>query len=165
MRVLSIDQSLNSTGYCIWDNGLLYDFGVIKPPKELEQHIKLFHTITELERIIKEENISTIVLEGLSFASSSISVRILGAVYFNILILAYRFDIVWEEVTPTSLKKFATGNGKAFKEDMWKVLPEKVQQKIEVEFKAKNSGKFDICDSFHLGKYYYEKIKGENYVG
>ena len=27
----------------------------------------------------------------------------------------------------------------------------------EVEFKAKNSGKFDICDSFHLGKYYYEK--------
>ena len=77
MKILSIDQSLNSTGYCIWDNGLLYDFGVIKPPKDLEQHIKLFHTIAELERIIKEENISTIILEGLSFASSSISVRIL----------------------------------------------------------------------------------------
>ena len=166
MRVLAIDPSLSSLGYCIFEDGLLYDFGVIQPlNKADEQHIKLYQLANRLQQIIDEENIDKVVLEGLSFGSISSSVRILGAIYFQILILCHINNLEWEEFAPTAVKKSATGSGKAKKPDMWKALPEKLQQKIEVEFKAKNSGKFDICDSFHLGKYYYEKFKGGNYVG
>lgn len=157
MRVLAIDPSLSSLGYCIFEGGLLYDFGVIQPlNKNDEQHIKLYQLTNRLQQIIDEENIDKVVLEGLSFGSISTSVRILGAIYFQILILCHINNLEWEEFAPTSVKKSATGSGKAKKPDMWKALPDKIQQKFESRYKTISSGKYDIADAYHIGNLYYK---------
>ena len=157
MRVLAIDPSLSSLGYCIFEDGLLYDFGVIQPlNKNDEQHIKLYQLTNRLQQILDEENIDKVVLEGLSFGSISTSVRILGAIYFQILILCHINNLEWEEFAPTSVKKSATGNGKAKKPAMWKALPDKIQQKFESRYKTISSGKYDIADAYHIGNLYYK---------
>lgn len=157
MRVLAIDPSLSSLGYCIFEDGLLYDFGAIQPlNKNDEQHIKLYQLTNRLQQIIDEENIDKIVLEGMSFGSISTSVRILAAIYFQILILCHINNLEWEEFAPTSVKKSATGSGKAKKSDMWKALPDKIQQKFESRYKTISSGKYDIADAYHIGNLYYK---------
>jgi crossover junction endodeoxyribonuclease RuvC len=156
MRVLAIDPSLNSLGYCIFEDGLLYDFGAVQVSKGLEQHIKIYNISNILQNIIDTENIDKIVLEGMSFGSISTSVRPLAGVYYQILILAYINNLEWEEIAPTSVKKFATGSGKAKKPDMWKALPDKIKDKIEVQYKTIASGKHDICDAYHIGMLFYK---------
>ena len=160
MRVLAIDPSLNSLGYCIFEDGVLYDFGVIQPKdKSEEQHIKIYKLTQELSHIIDEENINEVVVEGMSMGSISTSVRVLGAIYFQILILCHINGLEWEELSPTTVKKFATGSGKAKKPDMWNALPDKIKQKIEARFKTIASGRLDICDAYHIGMLYL-KNKG-----
>lgn len=154
MKILSIDQSLNSSGICIWEDGLLIDFKAIQPSKGLDQHIRLSLLLDEVEQLILEEKIEYLVLEGMSFSSSGISLRVLGAVYYSLLILCYKHGIEFQEIPPTTLKKFATGSGKAKKKDMWDNLPEEIKSKIESKNKTIKSGKHDICDSYWLGVFY-----------
>jgi Holliday junction resolvasome RuvABC endonuclease subunit len=158
-KILSIDPSLNSLGYCIFEDGVLYDFGVLAHSKDLDQYIRIHHILEDIEKIIKEEDITQVVIEGLSYNSISISVRVLGAIYFSILIICYKYGIEWDEITPLQVKKFATGSGKAKKQDMWKALSENVQQKIEQKYKTVSSGKYDICDAYWIGEMYLENIK------
>ena len=75
---------------------------------------------------------------------------------FQILILCHINNLEWEEFAPTSVKKSATGSGKAKKPDMWKALPDKIQQKFESRYKTISSGKYDIADAYHIGNLYYK---------
>ena len=151
-RVLSIDQSLNSTGWCLWHNGELIDFGVISQSPETPQYIRVYSLTLELDKIAKENMVDKIVIEGLSYGSISTSVRVLGAIYFQIQILAHTNNIKFEEHSPNSVKKFATGLGKAPKKAMWEALPAEVQRKILVRFKTIKSGRHDICDAYWIYK-------------
>ena len=161
MKVLSIDQSLNSTGYCIWENGLLYDYFVIQTSRDSDEVVRLAQIIDTLKKTIKEENIEEVVVEGLSFGSVSNSVRTLAGLFYSIQLLCYYSNIPFYEVPPTSVKKFATGSGRAVKKDMKKALPENIAEKFEKTHKTIVSGLYDLVDAYFIGKYYYEKIKGE----
>jgi len=55
-------------------------------------------------------------------------------------------------VPPTTLKKFATGNGNAKKEAMFDALPSETKQVFE-EKTLKSKGRFDVTDAYWLSKY------------
>ena len=50
------------------------------------------------------------------------------------------------------------------RKDMKKALPDNIAEKFEKTHKTIVSGLYDLVDAYFIGKYYYEKIKGENYV-
>lgn len=63
-------------------------------------------------------------------------------------------------VPPTKLKKFATGSGKASKEEMIQAVDDKVMQTILMETK-KTKGRDDLADAWHLASYGLQHLKKE----
>ena len=159
MKIISIDQSLTNCAYVVWEEGLVYDFGVLHTTNKDKEAIRLIYLIDNLAKIIKEENIEVITLEGLSLGSISNSVRVLAGLFYSIQILGERLGVPVIEFSPKTVKKFATGSGNAKKPDMWKALPEKVQDKFTGKVKTLSSGKYDLADAYFIGKLYLENYK------
>ena len=155
-RVISLDQSLTHAGWIVWEDGLIYDYGVIKTTNQDPDHIRIMNIVEQLRNIIIENNVETLVLEGLSFGSISTSVRVLSGLYYSILIMNELEGNDFVEFSPTSVKKFATGSGKAKKPDMWKALPDNVKAKFEKTHKTIASGKYDLADGYFIGQMYLQ---------
>lgn len=158
--MVSIDQSLSSSGLTFWQGNLPCHFATIPTDNSIED-VERLNIIYDTIEVILEKNPERVVLEGLSFGSISPSVRILGAIYYMIQLQCFKAGIPVYTVTPTSLKKFATGKGKASKKDMWSVLPKDVMEEISATFKTIKSGKYDVADSYFLGRYYLDILKGD----
>lgn len=153
MKILSVDQSYSNTAFSIWEGDKLYDFGVISSSKEDKIHIRIKFIIQELRKIIQEENIDILVLEGLSLGGVSNSSRSLGALFYCIQIMCDDLDIPFEDIPPKTVKKIWTGNGNSSKQDMEKHCPEDLLKKIELsKFKTISRGRRDIIDSFAIYK-------------
>jgi Holliday junction resolvasome RuvABC endonuclease subunit len=67
-----------------------------------------------------------------------------GAVFYTLLLLDYSVKLL----PPSSLKKFATGNGRASKEEIRKVTPLFFIQEVERVFKKSD----DIFDAYWLAR-------------
>lgn len=158
MKILSIDQSLTNCAIIIWEDGLVYDFQVIHSNKELEDHQRIFEISSQIAQLMKEENIQTLAIEGLSLGNNiGNSTRVLAGLYYSILIEAYKQDIEIKVFTPTQVKKFATSSGKAKKPEMFQALPDKIKNKIEnSNYKTISKGKYDLADAYFIGKIYLE---------
>lgn len=154
IRILSIDQSLTHCAWIVWEDNLIYDYGVISTTNIDKDHIRIMKIIEQLNNIILDNNVEVVVLESLSFGSISTSVRVLAGLYYNILILSEINNLEYQDLTPTSIKKFATGSGKAKKQDMWKALPDNIKTKFEKTHKTIASGKYDLADAYHIGNMY-----------
>lgn len=159
MKILSIDQSLTNCAYIIWEDGLVYDFGVLHTINKDKEAIRIMYLIDNLAKIIKEENIEVITLEGLSLGSISNSVRVLAGLFYSIQILGERLGVPVIEFSPKTIKKFATGSGKAKKPEMWGALPQKIQEKFTNKVKTISGGKYDLADAYFIGKFYLENYK------
>ena len=157
MKLLSLDQSFSATAWCLFEDTVLIDFGVIKSDKTKDKHIRIHEIVQELKPLIQDSDL--VVLEGLSFGSISTSARDLAGLYYGILVECYVQDIDYEELAPTTIKKFATGSGKAKKPDMWTALPEKIQEKFIRKYKTIDSGKYDLADAYHIGQLALTNLK------
>jgi Holliday junction resolvasome RuvABC endonuclease subunit len=115
MTFLAIDQSLNHTGYCIFDdNGVLLDNGVFEPKtKNIE---RVFEIKQFLKNKITQYDIKSIAIEGYSFMSGMRSLTGLAELGGMIKLLAYDQTIPVTIIPPTVLKRFITGKGVGKKE-------------------------------------------------
>ena len=53
MKVLSIDPSYSNCGVIVWEDGLLYDYFVIKTSNDSDEVVRLAHIIDTLKKVIK----------------------------------------------------------------------------------------------------------------
>ena len=153
MKILSLDQSLTHTAWVVWEDGVIDDFGVLSSTKEYDTHVRILELLNAINYLLETYNIELLVLEGLSFGSISISVRPLAGLYYGILIECFKKSILWEEVTPSAVKKFATGSGRAKKKDMWEAVPASIKVKFEKQYKTIASGKYDLADAYFIGAF------------
>lgn len=168
MRFLGIDQSFTSTGIVVLDD---YDSLIhheVISTKKSDDALQIFQRMitisTQVIDIIKTHDIKSIAIEGLSFMSKGDATRNLaglqGALVSSI-IQKYPNDIV-TIVAPPTLKKYATGSGKAKKEDIFDSLPTDIKElfgKIPVA-----KGRYDLSDAYWLASYAatkYQEIQEE----
>lgn len=162
MRILSIDQSFTNSAWSIWENDKLYDFGVISSDKDTEYHERLKYILGELKKIILENEVERLVMEGLSLGINSTSVRPLSALFYCIQMLCAELDIPFDDIPPKSVKKVWTGVGNASKKDMEEACPNELLAKImNSPFKTINKGRRDLVDSFAIYKSFKE-LYGKN---
>lgn len=91
-------------------------------------------------------------MEGLSFGSMTNATRDLAKLQGIIEKEVFdRVGLVCEIVAPTSLKKFATGSGRAKKEEMFEALPEEIS--ILFSEVPKTKGRFDLTDAYFLARF------------
>lgn len=152
-KILSIDPSFSATAWSVWENDKLYDFGVIASDKNLPIPHRLKYITNELRQVILENEITQVVIEGMSLGGVSNSSRILSALFYTIELLCLDLDIPCVDIPPKSVKKVWSGSGNASKIDMEKACPEHLIKAVESSpFKTINKGRRDLIDSFAIYK-------------
>jgi len=153
--ILGIDQSFSNTGFAVYDcNELIYCSCIAtKNDKTLEERI--FLIISEMNSIIKKFEIRQVCIEGLSFNSRQASIRQLAGLFYVILNELHAKDIIYDIIPPLTLKKAATGNGRADKSEMINAIPVMTQLFISETTNIKiGSKKFeDLADAYWLSRY------------
>ncbi|GIO42509.1 crossover junction endodeoxyribonuclease RuvC [Paenibacillus apis] len=115
MRFIGIDPS-GQTGFVILDrDGKLLD-GFEIAPKDKDKTKMIDEIVTEIEENLEYGDV--IAIEGFSFNSKGKGVDFQYGLGHAIRLELYRSNKSWIEVTPSQVKKFATGNGNTSKENM-----------------------------------------------
>ena len=152
---LSLDISIRCTGYCILDDTTqeLVAFGTIKTDNTKGNiNTRLNHLVTRIKSVVAEYKITRCVLEAPAFgARGAMSYSLFGVHFFVVWLLdSLRLSVT--QYAPTSLKKFATGNGRASKEAMVGALPEDIKKLFVGSNLKKTTGLYDVTDAYFLGK-------------
>ncbi len=151
---LGIDQSFRSTGIVVMDDNIMLDFQCIKTDKTHDNFHRVHHIKGLIHNCLTAYAPEVVFIEGLSFSSQSNISRDLGGLQYTIVILSrYKHFIKTHIVTPTSLKKYATGTGKAKKEDMIDALPEHIRSEFMEKGYKKTTGMADLADAYHLATF------------
>lgn len=109
MNVLGLDLSLTATGYAV--PGLQ---GVIKPPGSARKGMaRLDHIRSVVIGLIDNYGIGLVMVEGYSFASRQSHAHALGELGGLIRWSLWKCGVGYVDVSPSTLKMFATGKGNA----------------------------------------------------
>lgn len=136
--IAGIDQSLNSTGICIFDSltkEVLFSKAIVLNGKKGTPKLfgidRLAYIRDQVMEILLEYKVEFISLEGYSYGSVGRSLFELGEVGGAVRILSYDLGIRFEVVPPKTLKKYITGNGNADKEIMKNSVESKYKKTFE----------------------------------
>lgn len=164
MKSIGIDQSLTSTGVCVYDSlSQEVSFEIIPTKVDKSDELSVYRRVSEISnrirKIVDEAKPDIIVIEGLAMGGvPGNSARNLAGLQFTIvdkILEREDNDTSLKIVPPTTLKKFATGKGNAKKEQMFEALPEEMQEVLIGTPKTK--GRFDLTDAYFLSKWGVEK--------
>lgn len=162
-KAMGIDQSLTCTGVTITSMDDMGNRKVIY--SETIQTAKTHHTCpiadtltrahqiaSRLEDIVQEFNPDWIGLENLSYGSVGNATRNL-AILFGVICSTLKLDAP-RVVPPTTLKKFATGNGRAGKKEMLAAI-EKADSTFfnQLDKMTIKAGKYDLADAYWIARW------------
>jgi len=159
MYYIGIDQSYTSTGFVVLDETKNMIDCLIFTSLQTDDIFKRSWDISEqiINEIIKYPKCK-LAIEGLAFAMRGNATRDLAGLQFTI-INKIKFLLCKEIViiAPPSLKKSATTNGRASKEEMIAALPEKIYKYFTIDKNWKKSrGLTDVTDAYFLAYHLIE---------
>ena len=116
-KIIGLDLSLTCTGYCLLDAN---NFTTGRIKTKLKDIDRLIYIVDNIREIIyaPPTHHTLAVIEGYSYASNSNTAYQIGELGGAIRVLLFQNNIDFIIIAPKSLKKFATGNGNAKKNDM-----------------------------------------------
>ncbi|MBQ1570675.1 MAG: crossover junction endodeoxyribonuclease RuvC [Clostridiales bacterium] len=175
MTIIGIDLSINSTGICVNRDGK-YNYFIVTPEqgmtkkmrefssskikilpytklsgskeyaqKEIEKSHNIYYIVQTIVGVVKKYKPDRCVMEGVSYGSSG-AVADLAGLQYTLRCELIKAGINFSVVTPMSLKKTATGNGNADKNEMvfaWKKCDPSIK---DIDLKKVD----DIADAFFL---------------
>lgn len=101
MRVLGLDTSTTSTGWCVMENGKVLAYGAIKPPKELDSIDRIIYIESYVKELIKAKKVEYVAIEELvSFRNAKIT-RVLQGLISHLEIELRKRDILTILVKPS----------------------------------------------------------------
>lgn len=143
MKVLGIDQA-SHTGFAVVDDGKIVDSGTVIFKGHVGKRISEF--TAWLRHKIREELPDMVVYEKPHFRGYAATLSGVGLIS-AILVVAYELGVRVESVHTATLKKFATGYGKASKAAMTGAA--NTVGKLSLNTKNNN----DEADAIHLALY------------
>lgn len=156
MNILGLDQSYTSSGVVILnsaDKEIVW-FGVVKSDPEQDEFTRALDITKQLLTIVDQHSVNAVMMEGLAFGSRGDATRKLAGLQFTIAThLILTCNMKCELVSPTTLKKFATGSGKADKKAMMTSLPSDIMEKFIQAGYKKTKGLPDLTDAYFIAKY------------
>ncbi|GIO83508.1 hypothetical protein J25TS5_04400 [Paenibacillus faecis] len=139
-RFVGIDPS-GETGLAILDKDGNYLDGFEITSKSLHKTEKIDDIITEIVSNLEFDDV--IAIEGFSYGSKGKGIDFQFGLGHAIRLELFRMEKDWTEVTPSQVKKFATGNGNTNKENM--IIP--ILRHWNFEHKSNN-----VRDAFVLAQ-------------
>jgi Holliday junction resolvasome RuvABC endonuclease subunit len=154
MTILSIDQSYNACAYVVDDNKQMVEFGCLISDKTQDIYKRALDISLKLDNIYTKYYPTEIRLEGLAFGMRGDATRDLAGLLFtiiNVISLKHSFDN-FKIISPKTVKKSATGSGKATKKDMIAALPKDIKQKFTDANYKQTTGLADLADAFWISQ-------------
>ncbi|MBN2468692.1 MAG: crossover junction endodeoxyribonuclease RuvC [Deltaproteobacteria bacterium] len=127
MRVLGVDPGLAETGYAVVEvsdgKGIPLDWNTVRTDPGDAMPKRLQKIFTDFEKIIKKWNVHFVVLEDVYVLPRYPNAALqLGAVQGVVKLAAARENVEVKELKPTELKMALTGNGRAGKDQVERVV-------------------------------------------
>jgi Holliday junction resolvasome RuvABC endonuclease subunit len=153
---MGIDQSYTSSGVCIIDElGNVVKSMVISSNPSMNEFERTWSVAQAIKQTADQFKPTVISIEGLAFGGRGDATRKLAGLQFVIVTqLMCSSEPCYDVriVAPTTLKKHATGSGKADKKQMLLSVPDEIKNSLEANYK-KTKGLFDIVDAYFLATY------------
>lgn len=154
MRILSIDQSYTSSGIIVFENGDIIHAERYTTDKKLDVYIRANMVAEHVLKLVTQFNCSIVGIEGLAFGMRGSATRDLAGLQFAIIIeLSVKNNYKVDIIPPLTVKKFATGNGRAKKDDLLQVTPDPIVDMFKDDLNVKKTtGLMDMVDAYWIGK-------------
>lgn len=158
MRCVGIDQSYTSCGICILEDDKLIFGKKLSSIQTEDIYLRAVSIADQIANIVEFHKVDHIAIEGLAFGMRGSATRDLAGLLFTIIIILRQRGLLSPDIiTPLSLKKFATGSGKAKKEEMIRSLPVDARTYFDSQNYKKTTGLADMADAFWLAKFIQHK--------
>lgn len=156
---LGIDQSYTFCGIVLLNEDGAVEFSTIHTSTGCDIYDRAGNVASHIGNIIKKYKPAVVGVEGLAFAKFGNATRDLAGLLF-VIMNKMRTDGVNDIsiIPPNTLKKSATGSGKATKEDMVNALPEDVKVSFKKQYK-KTKGLYDIADAYWIARHILDENK------
>lgn len=154
MKILGIDQSYTCSGITFFEDGEMIHCEVFKSPKSMDIYERSNLIANHILTVANTFKPDYVGIEGLAFGMRGDATRDLAGLQFVIINrLRFKGNYTVEVVAPNSVKKFATGSGKAKKEQLYEALPKNVKTHLVEDLNLKKStGLYDVTDAYFIGK-------------
>lgn len=163
--LLSLDASISSTGYAIFDEDKLIKYGkIVTNKKNFEnEDLRLNHICDKIEQLIIKYEIDELVCEDQFASVNSKTILILRKLIGGIMRTANRFDINVHYYFPNEWRKILNINKGTSNDKKKKCYDYLIKNNIiDFEFIPKNKNKNDdICDAIGIGLAY---LKEKQYI-
>lgn len=158
MYTIGIDQSYTSTGVVIAKGDDVIHYEIINTAKDHNDAMTNFRRAEEISDKIYDlcvkYDVTGIHIEGLGFGATGDATRNLAGLQYLIITKILKLGIDPLIIAPTSLKKFATGSGKAKKEEVFDCIEAKNPSfYISLQDVKKTKGRYDLADAFWLAMF------------
>lgn len=111
--IAAFDLSLTATGYALWRVGGL-DFGTVRPPKGMADCPRMDYIRREVTELARGTT-SLVLMEDVAFSKNKAYAKEIAGLAWIIRMALWKAEMPYVLVQPSTLKKFATGSGKAEK--------------------------------------------------
>lgn len=162
MIVLGIDQSYNSTGMVVLKDDVIIHSECFKSNKEFNRFGQAHQIAMYIGEVVDTYKPDIIAIEGLAFGMKGNVTRDLGGLQF--VIVAHLQEVKKQDVkiiAPLTVKKYATGSGRAKKEEMIESLPNNALNIFLKLGVKKTTGLADLADAYWIAATAYSKHKEE----
>lgn len=122
MKILALDPGVERTGFAIFKDKRLITSGTILALKDLKFECRLKKIFDSLNQLIKKHQPELIVLEKLFYFKNQKTVIAVANVQGIILLIAALNNIKIDYLTPLQIKQAITGDGRADKKAIQKIL-------------------------------------------
>ena len=153
MKILGIDQSYTCSGLIVLEDGEVIHAEKFSSDTTKDKPGRAWEVAKQIGRLVTRFNPDIVALEGLAFGMRGDATRDLAGLQFTIVnVLRYHYDTECIVVSPRTVKKVATGNGKADKMEMYNLLPKKIKNLFEEMGLKKSTGMLDLTDAYYIAK-------------
>lgn len=153
MKILAIDQSFTSSGIVLLEDGVMTHAELFTSNDELDTFARVWEVTRHVRHLVEKFAPDLVAMEGLAFSKFGNATRNLAGLQYS-LVTCIRYidgkDVVI--IPPNTVKKVATGNGQAKKEQMYDMLPDDTKEFFINMGAKKTKGLYDLSDAYWIGQ-------------
>jgi crossover junction endodeoxyribonuclease RuvC len=158
MRVIAFDQATNITGWCVFDDKQLLDYGIIDTSKVKSIDEKISKQKKEIQKLIKKYKPELFAIEDIQYQQNQYTYKILAELLGVISNTFYEREYPFIIVSPSKWKSYCGIKGRKREEQKINTI-EFIKANFNIDVIS------DIADAICIGWYTSNlevKINGRN---
>lgn len=105
MKILGLDTSTTSTGYCVMEDNKILAYGVIKPKKSLDVIDRIIYIEKEIKELIIAKEVEYVCIEELSSMRGASTTKVLATLQGHLEVELRKKEMLVTKCRPSQWRK------------------------------------------------------------